>query len=106
LIERVAGMLRDAFAVQFAALKREPEPTHERRVERLADHLGEIGAPTFVVVGDEDVPEILEAGDAIADGVPGARKMVMPDAAHAPNLEHPEQFNQAVLAFLDQVLAE
>jgi pimeloyl-ACP methyl ester carboxylesterase len=32
--------------------------------------------------------------------VPHARKVVIHDAAHLPNLEHPEEFNRAVLSFL------
>ena len=32
--------------------------------------------------------------------VPGARKAVIPDAGHHPNMEHPTLFNQIVLEFL------
>jgi pimeloyl-ACP methyl ester carboxylesterase len=105
VVERVAGMLRDAFEVQFAAFKAGPEPHQEKRVERLADRLGEIRAPTLVVVGDEDVPEILEASDTIAAGVRGARKVVVRGAAHALSLERPEELNQVVIRFLDEALA-
>lgn len=104
VVERVAGMLREAFEVQFEAFKAEPEPKQEKGVEPLSDHLHEIRAPTLVVVGDEEVPEILEAADAIADGVPGARKVVVHGAAHALSVERPEELNQAVFGFLDGVL--
>jgi pimeloyl-ACP methyl ester carboxylesterase len=36
----------------------------------------------------------------IAAQVPGARKAVIPDAGHHPNMEHPALFNQIVLEFL------
>ena len=32
--------------------------------------------------------------------VKGARKAVIRDAAHLPNLEHPDEFNRLVLDFL------
>ena len=32
--------------------------------------------------------------------VPHARKAVIHDAAHLPNLEHPEEFNRIVMEFL------
>ena len=62
--------------------------------------LGEIRAPTLVIVGDADIPPVLEAAEILVTSVPGARKAVIHDAAHLPNLEHPEQFNRLVLDFL------
>jgi pimeloyl-ACP methyl ester carboxylesterase len=62
--------------------------------------LHEITAPTLVVVGDKDVPTVLEAADLLNDSIPNARKAVIHDAAHLPNLEHPEEFNRLVLDFL------
>ena len=62
--------------------------------------LHEITAPTLVVIGDKDVPTVLEAADLLADSIPSARKAIIKDAAHLPNLEHPEEFNRLVLDFL------
>lgn len=70
-----------------------PEPPAIRR-------LHEITAPTLVVVGDKDVPTVVEAADLLTDSIPNARKAIIHDAAHLPNLEHPEQFNRLVLEFL------
>ncbi len=65
-----------------------------------AQRLHEITAPTLVVVGDEDVPPIFDAVDLLMKKVPHARKAVIHDAAHLPNLEHPDEFNRLVLEFL------
>jgi 3-oxoadipate enol-lactonase len=62
--------------------------------------LHEISAPTLVVVGDEDIPPVLDNIDLLMDSIKGARKAVIHDAAHLPNLEHPEEFNRIVLDFL------
>lgn len=62
--------------------------------------LGEITAPTLVVIGDEDIPPVLDNVDLVMRFIKGARKAVIHDAAHLPNLEHPEEFNRIVLDFL------
>lgn len=64
------------------------------------ERLDEITAPTLVMVGDEDAPPIFDAVELLMEKVPNARKVVIHDAAHLPNLEHPEEFNSAVLGFL------
>jgi pimeloyl-ACP methyl ester carboxylesterase len=63
--------------------------------------LEEIKAPTLVVVGDEDLAEIRDTADWLVSRIPGARKAVIHDAAHLPNLEHPEKFNRLLLDFLN-----
>jgi pimeloyl-ACP methyl ester carboxylesterase len=62
--------------------------------------LGEIRAPTLVVVGDLERPEILAATDLLAREVQGTEKAVMRGAAHLPNMERPEEFNALVTGFL------
>ncbi|HEY7358001.1 MAG TPA: alpha/beta fold hydrolase [Ktedonobacterales bacterium] len=62
--------------------------------------LGEIHAPTLVLVGAHDVPDKLASADLLARGIPGAQKTVMSGAAHLPSMEQPEQFNRLVLEFL------
>ena len=72
-----------------------PEPAPEPPI-RLAD----VGVPTLVVVGDEDVEDFLAMADAAAAGIPGARKVVIEGAAHVVALEKPQEFNAALLRFL------
>ncbi len=67
--------------------------------------LGEIHQAALAIVGDEDLPNLLLAADAIAVGIPGARKAVMRGTAHAPNIEKPEEFNRLVLDFLGELLS-
>jgi len=62
--------------------------------------LHEITAPTLVVLGDEDLPPVIDAVELLTEKVPHARKAVIHDAAHLPNLEHPDEFNRLVLEFL------
>lgn len=59
--------------------------------------------PTLLVVGGDDWQPIHDIADQITMQVPGARKLVIPDAGHHPNMEHPERFNEAVLSFLRSI---
>lgn len=63
--------------------------------------LAEIKAPTLVIVGDQDISEIQDTADLLVSKIPGARKELIRDAAHLPNLEHPEEFNRLLLDFLN-----
>jgi pimeloyl-ACP methyl ester carboxylesterase len=65
--------------------------------------LGEIRAPTLLVVGDRDVPEIQAIVKILEKGVPHAKKVVIAGAGHMVNMEKPDEFNRAVLGFLKEV---
>ena len=62
--------------------------------------LPDIRVPSIVVVGSQDTP-FLAASDYMASKIPGARKDVIDGAGHAANIDRPEAFNAAILAFLD-----
>ncbi len=65
------------------------------------NRLAEVKVPTLIVVGDEDIPEILEIADTLEQGIAKATKVVIPGTAHHPNMEKPEEFNRVVLDFLN-----
>jgi len=64
------------------------------------ERLAEISAPTLIVYGDKDVMDVRQAAEPLVDTIPGARLAVIPDAAHLPQMERPEVFNEIVLRFL------
>ena len=65
----------------------------------LIDSLPNIAVPTLVLVGSQD-KNFLAASDYMAGKIPGAQKIVIPDAGHAANLDRPDAFNGAVGEFL------
>jgi pimeloyl-ACP methyl ester carboxylesterase len=71
-----------------------------QRDARVIEVLGEIKVPSLVVVGADDAP-FLAASDYMAAKIPGARKVVIPAAGHAVNIDQPQAFIAAVLPFLD-----
>jgi pimeloyl-ACP methyl ester carboxylesterase len=88
----VARMIRDASTSTEGVPRRPSLPAVER--------LGEIRAPTLVLIGDLDVPDMLAIADLLVAGIPSARKATIEGAAHLPSMERPEEFTRLVLDFL------
>jgi pimeloyl-ACP methyl ester carboxylesterase len=72
---------------------------------RVISSLPEIKVPSLVLVGANDQP-FLAASDYMAAKIPGAKKVVLPDAGHAANIDQPAAFNAAVLGFLADLQLE
>ena len=70
-----------------------------QRDSSIIDSLTEIDVPTLIIVGERD-REYLAPTDYMAEKIPGARKIVIPNAGHAPNLHQPDLFNHALKEFL------
>lgn len=66
---------------------------------RVIESLPGIEVPTIVVVGADDEP-FLVATDYMAAKIPGAEKVVIPNAGHAANMDQPQIFNEAISGFL------
>jgi 3-oxoadipate enol-lactonase len=65
------------------------------------DRLGDVQAPTLVLVGGLDIDAIIQTAARVADAIPGARRVDWPDTAHLPSMERPADF----LALLRDSLA-
>jgi pimeloyl-ACP methyl ester carboxylesterase len=74
-------------------LQRPPRPA-------AATRLGEIKAPTLLIIGDRDLPQIMATIETLERGISRARKVSIRGAGHMVNMEEPEAFNAAVLGFL------
>ncbi|MGG5808122.1 alpha/beta fold hydrolase [Falsiroseomonas sp. CW058] len=61
------------------------------RDARAAEVEGRIACPTTVVVGDRDIATPVAMAEAVRDAVPGARLVVLREAAHLPTLEKPAE---------------
>jgi len=65
--------------------------------------LGKIGAPTLVMVGEEDVATVPAKAQRIADAIKGAKLVRIPQAGHSATVEQPAAVNAAIIAFLDGI---
>ncbi|MCB2217876.1 MAG: 3-oxoadipate enol-lactonase [Desulfobulbaceae bacterium] len=66
----------------------------------LCGKLAEISAPTRVIVGADDPACPPAYAQTLHQGIAGSSLVVLPDAAHLPNIEQTELFNEALREFL------
>ncbi|HEY8571893.1 alpha/beta fold hydrolase [Phenylobacterium sp.] len=95
---------RDARHRDATGLARAARGMLTQRDARVIESLPEIRVPSIVIVGADDTP-FLAASDYMAAKIPGAQKVVIPNAGHAANIDQPEAFNRALLGFLDGLKA-
>jgi 3-oxoadipate enol-lactonase len=65
--------------------------------------LPRIACPTLLLAGSHDTNAPAAMMEKMAGKIPGARFAVLPDCGHLANLEDPDAFDAAVLAFLETV---
>jgi hypothetical protein len=63
--------------------------------------LGEIHAPTSIVVGEFDIPDVHAHAGAIEAGIPGAERDVIINAGHLVQLEQPDVLVEKLEPFID-----
>jgi pimeloyl-ACP methyl ester carboxylesterase len=103
---RASAEVRAASHRDATGLARAARGMLTQRDARVIESLPEVRVPAVVIVGENDTP-FLVASDYMAAKIPGAKKSVIPAAGHAANIDNPQAFNAALLAFLDEAqLAE
>jgi len=87
-------------------------PMEDRRDELLipldpprAERWNEIAAPTLVMVGEHDLPNCRQSAELLAGALSHHDPIVVPHAAHLPSMEQPEEFNRALVGFLQGISA-
>ncbi|MEE9204439.1 MAG: alpha/beta fold hydrolase [Nitrospirales bacterium] len=65
--------------------------------------LSMIACPTLIIVGELDPATPPSDARLMSEQIPGAQLKIIPGAAHLPNLEQPEAFNDAVRSFLASI---
>lgn len=94
-----AGKMLASSAAMYAAMLQ--TITAATGIDRLPD-LARIGVPTLVLVGEEDAP-FRKPSQRMADAIPGAELVVLPDGGHSPQFESPELWWKALTGFLDRL---
>jgi pimeloyl-ACP methyl ester carboxylesterase len=96
--DRVREMARIGLKHEKAGIGKEQAPE-----VKAVDHLADIQVPVLIIAGALDDYELLEAAEKMTAEIPGARMVTIEDTAHLPNIEKPDEFNEHVLAFLEQL---
>jgi len=71
--------------------------------DSLLDRLNYIRVPTLVIVGEEDRALPPWNSRRVAEGIPGAEFVVVPQAGHLASIEHPGPVTDAVMQFLSKM---
>lgn len=106
--EQVNKGVRDLVGeMQYQAFQA-PEPDKAEVVEPgflATQHLEKIRVPTLILLGEVDLPAVVEHGYFLAQEIQGARLEIIPGTAHMPTMEEPETFNRLLTAFVDEASA-
>jgi pimeloyl-ACP methyl ester carboxylesterase len=94
----------DARAFVAADLRAHPGNFGAGRMMRsgqgIMERLSELTAPTLIVTGEIDMPDVHAHAGALEVLIPGARRIVMPDSGHFVYLERPDAFVDMLTGFV------
>lgn len=68
--------------------------------------LADIDVPVLIIHGEHDQIVPLAEAEEMVEAIPDAELVVLEDAGHLPNLEQPDDFNEAVIEFLEALELE
>ena len=66
------------------------------------DLLAKVAVPSLILVGAEDAITPVADSEKMHQGIAGSRLVVLENAGHVSNLERTEQFNDALVGFLNE----
>ena len=66
----------------------------------LCDNLSSISVPTLIMVGEDDPACPVSAAKALYNGIDGSKLVIIPEAAHLPNIEQTTRFNTVLKEWL------
>lgn len=80
-----------------------PQSVEVRLNPPAIGRLSEIRIPVLIILGDLDMPDIIDIAGMVEKDIKGAQKVVLKDVAHMVNMEKPEEYNRVVLDFLSRL---
>lgn len=78
-----------------------PSAKQERAGPDAKEHLGQIRAPTLILVGEVDIGDVKDQAQAAVTAIPDARLERVPASGHFMYLERPGDFAARVTAFVN-----
>ncbi len=83
--EKLAAIVREFPGAEYLAVRRDTPS----RAWTVPSHLSEISIPVLVIAGEKDMPGFQAFAQEAANGIPGARLVIIPDCGHLVPLEDP-----------------
>ncbi len=103
---RVSGAVRDLFLDMNGNHLRQPRLTKQEYPDSAWEALDAITAPVLLVVGDLDMPDVIETHEDLSEMLKNAFAVILEGAAHLPSLERPDLFNPLLIEFLEALTGE
>ncbi|GAB2856364.1 alpha/beta fold hydrolase [Actinoallomurus bryophytorum] len=102
-IERLPAVAEHVLGMMLGTSPEGAAAALRGRAERpdYAESLSRAKVPALIVVGSEDEYTPVDDARQMHELIPDSTLVVVDGAGHMPNLECPEAFDQALLAFLD-----
>ena len=66
----------------------------------VSSHLGDVHCPTLVITGELDTTVPPRNQHRLANGIPGAQRILLPGVGHAATVQAAEKVNEILLNFL------
>ncbi len=106
--ESIDSLPDDVEALRQAIVSTDPETIAQAQLamaDRVdaSDWLKQIDLPTLFVVGEQDQITPVDEMRTMSQAVKGSTFVEIENAGHLPQIESPEAFNQAILAFLSRL---
>ena len=95
-IEKIRGMIKQTGAIGYI------NTAKAIRDMDLCDNLPDIKVPAIIIVGAEDPACPVSAAENLHKCISGSELVIVKGAAHLPNIEKREEFNVALLEFLNR----
>jgi len=118
LVEKIGELFYDKSKMDPGDVDRAYELLNERggaramvklsksaRRDNMTDDLADIHQPTLLLWGKEDIVTPPSAGQGFSELMPDARLCWLDHCGHAPMIEAPEQFGDAMHVFFDELEA-
>ncbi|MEV5874299.1 alpha/beta fold hydrolase [Streptomyces sp. NPDC052101] len=93
---RAAELIRASFQGVFSSYGHEqPEPPAFER-------LRELGMPCSLLLGEQDMPQVVACNEAMAARIPGCRLVRVPESDHLPTLRAPETVARVITDLIER----
>lgn len=85
----------------YASIDKEINALWANEPNYTSDDLAAITVPTAIVIGDRDTAITREHTEFIANSIPGAMLIIMPNSGHGVPIDRPGLYARTVLNFID-----
>jgi pimeloyl-ACP methyl ester carboxylesterase len=99
---RITGEARRLFLEMSAIALRTPPIGADLDTAPAYQRLHELAAPTLVIWGDLDFPNIQDRCRYVVASLPNAEGRVLTGAAHLPSLERPAEIARLIVEFIEE----